>query len=71
MNTSLSQSRLPTSGGQKNPVAWVVAMFGTWRQRHALEQLDDHLLDDIGITKREAFDEVHRPIWDVPAHWLR
>ena len=70
MNTSLSTHRLPTNGGQ-GPVTWVAAMFGAWRSRHALDQLDDHMLQDIGLTRREASAEVKRPIWDVPGHWLR
>ena len=70
MNTSLSARRLPTHGGQ-GPLAWVSAMLGTWRQRHALEQLDDHMLQDIGVSREEADTEIRRPIWDVPGHWLR
>lgn len=70
MNTSLSRNRLPTVGGH-GPVTWMSAMFGTWRQRHALDQLDDHMLEDIGLTRRDAHTEAHRPIWDVPSHWLR
>lgn len=68
MNTSLSTRRLPTSGGQ-NPVNWVTAAFSAWRQRHALEQLDDHMLDDIGLTRRQVVTETNKPIWDIPAHW--
>lgn len=39
------------------------------RQRHALSQLDDHLLQDIGLTQTEAKSEAERAPWDVPAHW--
>ena len=35
------------------------------RQRDALRALVDnkHLLDDIGLSRREALDEVERPFW--------
>jgi len=39
------------------------------RQRARLLELDDHLLDDIGITRSEALRESMRPIWDAPDHW--
>ncbi len=33
------------------------------RQRRALADLDDHLLDDIGITRSEAAREIAKPFW--------
>jgi len=35
-----------------------------WRQRRALEDLDDHLLKDIGISRAEALTEAGRSFWD-------
>ena len=46
-------------------------MFGLARQRHALKQLDERLLDDIGLLPDEARAEAARPVWDVPRTWLR
>ena len=46
-------------------------MFGLVRQRHALKQLDERLLDDIGLLPDEARAEAARPVWDVPRTWLR
>jgi uncharacterized protein YjiS (DUF1127 family) len=40
-----------------------------WRSRISLARLDDHLLADIGLTRREAETESARPVWDAPAHW--
>lgn len=40
-------------------------------QRRRLRELRDDALDDIGITRRAAEREARRPIWDVPANWLR
>jgi uncharacterized protein YjiS (DUF1127 family) len=39
------------------------------RSRGRLARLDDHLLQDIGLTREEAEAEATRPIWDVPSHW--
>ncbi|WP_425038952.1 DUF1127 domain-containing protein [Primorskyibacter sp. S187A] len=33
------------------------------RTRIALKHLDDHLLDDIGVTRAQASKEVERPFW--------
>jgi uncharacterized protein YjiS (DUF1127 family) len=41
------------------------------RSRRALLDLDDHLLRDVGLTRRQALTEAERPAWDAPAHWLR
>jgi uncharacterized protein YjiS (DUF1127 family) len=33
------------------------------RQRHALAELDDHLLRDIGLTRYQARIEARKPFW--------
>jgi uncharacterized protein YjiS (DUF1127 family) len=33
------------------------------RQRHALSQLSDHQLKDIGITRVDAMQEAAKPFW--------
>ena len=40
-------------------------------QRRQLARLDAAGLADIGITPDQAMAEKRRPIWDVPASWLR
>lgn len=45
--------------------------FAARKQRHDLRRLDPHLLDDIGISARDAEAEATRPLWDVPRHWQR
>jgi len=42
-----------------------------WRQRRALERLDDAALKDLGLTRRQAAAESRRSFWDAPAHWRR
>lgn len=39
------------------------------RQRQRLAGLPDYLLDDVGLTRREALQEADRPAWDAPEHW--
>ena len=41
------------------------------RTRRHLATLDAHLLANIGLTPDEAGAEAARPVWDVPASWLR
>ena len=38
----------------------LLAWLDRQRQRAALAQLDDRLLDDIGVTRDEAADEIRR-----------
>ena len=45
------------------------AMMSLWRQRRALERLDDRALADIGVSRADAMAEAARPVWDVPATW--
>jgi uncharacterized protein YjiS (DUF1127 family) len=35
------------------------------RQRLALARLDDHLLEDIGLTREAAWSECNRPFWEL------
>lgn len=39
------------------------AWAARWRQRRALEDLDNHLLRDIGVTRGEADQEARLPFW--------
>ncbi len=36
------------------------------RERLQLLELDDHMLNDIGLTREEAHREAARPFWDAP-----
>ena len=38
---------------------WIVRR----RQRHALAELDDHLLDDVGLSPEQARREAAKPFW--------
>jgi uncharacterized protein YjiS (DUF1127 family) len=47
----------------------IVRLWGRWvgraRQRDALADLIDneHLLDDIGLTRDDVLDEINKPFW--------
>lgn len=39
------------------------------RQRQDLASLDDHMLEDIGMTRGQVQAEARRGFWDAPATW--
>ena len=46
-----------------NPFDLVDRMHERWRQRQHLLELDERLLADIGISRRQAIDEARKPFW--------
>ena len=60
---------VPTNGWPTIPT--ISQMAATRRQRRELRSLDQHILDDIGLTATDAAIEAKRPVWDVPVHWRR
>ncbi|MEM6385341.1 MAG: DUF1127 domain-containing protein [Pseudomonadota bacterium] len=46
---------------------YAAVIFVIWsdrrRSRKDLKSLDDHLLNDIGVTPSEAYKEAERPFW--------
>lgn len=63
--------RLAVPGRRAGLATRLMAALSLGRQRRALEQLDDSLLDDIGLTRADAALEAARAAWDVPANWRR
>ena len=49
--------------------ARLLRMAEIYRQRRALAALDQHALDDIGVTRTQAQAEARRPVWDAPDTW--
>jgi len=49
----------------------LIAVSALGRSRRSLARLDDHLLNDIGLSRSEAMREAERPVWDAPSHWQR
>lgn len=63
-------SNTPAPRNARRPVHPLVAAYllvSTWigrvRQRNALAELDDHMLQDIGITRYDAARECGKPFW--------
>lgn len=67
------QHALSSSAGLRRvrPRRKLADYFGLYRQRRALELLDDAALRDLGLTRSEVEAEAARPLWDVPHSWLR
>jgi uncharacterized protein YjiS (DUF1127 family) len=56
------------SGTRRHPshlslLAWVRTAAERWRQRRALERLDDRMLRDMGISRLAAQEEARKPFW--------
>ena len=49
----------------------VMDYIDLYRQRRALEEMDDAQLKDIGLTRDDVRKEAARPFWDAPGHWLK
>ena len=47
----------------------LLGRIALWRSRRALLSLDEHMLNDIGLTADEARAEASRPVWDAPRSW--
>ena len=72
-SATFSRSALPKIGVVRtlavrvpSPFGWVQVlkrMHDRWQQRQALADLEDRLLDDIGITREEAEREARKPFW--------
>ncbi len=68
-NKSALHRHEPVIGyGWSIPAPWTIlvkidAIHERWRQRQQLLELDDHLLNDIGVTREEAIKEARRPFW--------
>lgn len=67
MNTMTATSHVPHHHRKAlNPLRWLVSALAARRQRLHLEDLDAHLLEDIGIDRMTARMEASRPFWDMP-----
>lgn len=52
--------------GAERFVGWfetVGGIFQRRRQRRALLELEDYLLDDLGLTRQQAEQEARKPFW--------
>ena len=64
-NYTLTMPRRRTSvaDGLQRATSQLLAWYARSRERHALAQLDDRMLRDIGIGPAEAHREANKPFW--------
>ncbi|WP_299640190.1 DUF1127 domain-containing protein [uncultured Ruegeria sp.] len=61
----------PCKPANRSLVSLISQAFELTRQRRKLAQLDDAVLEDIGVTREEASAEANRFFWDAPQFWKR
>ena len=66
--TSHTLSHVASNRGRQLSVWPLISLF---RQRRTLAKLNDHQLNDIGVSRKDAEQEASRLLWDVPAHWRK
>lgn len=63
----LEPRRVRLENGRHTRPARPVAKLRLWqervRQRHELSLLDDHILQDIGLTREQVEAEARKPFW--------
>jgi uncharacterized protein YjiS (DUF1127 family) len=55
--------RMPVNARVRRLTAWVRAAIARWHERRILEELDERMLRDIGISRSEAQVEARKPAW--------
>ena len=61
---TMSRHRSSTGGySLLRTVEWVEGVLERRRSRHALLEMSDSQLKDIGLSRAEAFGEANRPFW--------
>lgn len=69
--STLTQSRASSLSRSFSLIGATFSLLALSRSRQALADLDDRALEDVGLTAAQARREATRPIWDVPASWLK
>ena len=54
--------RLPA---RRPPLRWIARIFAAFRRRDRPEALDQRMLQDIGLRRKEGASA----FWDAPCHW--
>ncbi|MEM7719994.1 MAG: DUF1127 domain-containing protein [Pseudomonadota bacterium] len=70
-SNALSSRIYLTAGRRSKGLLILLQALSIWRERQTLRELDDHLLQDLGLTRTDVEMETKRPVWDAPNRWLR
>jgi uncharacterized protein YjiS (DUF1127 family) len=61
---SVSRPRdLPHTVSVRRIAVWFRAAAARWRERRMLEEFDERMLKDIGISRSQALAEASKPFW--------
>lgn len=60
-----------TPASRRGLFSWLNALIAAHKSRIALANLDQHGLEDVGLTRTDVEDDLARPVWDVPSQWRR
>ena len=63
MQNSVQLSQHITCKPAHSPLQRAVAALEVYRQRRALQRLDAHLLDDLGLTREDVAAESRKSLW--------
>ncbi len=69
--STMAVSHVQTRGTLADLIARLQLGLAARAQRKQLATLDNAQLADLGLTRAQAETEAARPLWDVPANWLR
>jgi uncharacterized protein YjiS (DUF1127 family) len=58
----------PRAGGF---LRWLMALDASYRDRQKLQALNDSMRRDIGLSEAQIAQELAKPVWNAPHHWLR
>jgi uncharacterized protein YjiS (DUF1127 family) len=61
--TVLVPSRSQRGGILRQVLAWLLACQARHSQRRALADLNERLLQDIGVTRADVATEIRKPFW--------
>ncbi|RVT86593.1 DUF1127 domain-containing protein [Rhodobacteraceae bacterium CCMM004] len=68
---TLGSARVGAPRSRMSLLARILGLADLQRSRARLATLDDHILNDIGLTRDDAEAEARRPLWDPPVGWRR